>query len=113
VRVRRCVPVRNTYYDQSIYGWRLADVRRVLGLAGALPGLRRVDLEVNYRCPAPVIAAAVRLVRHNAERFAQRGPDACLDVDPGEPDARMRVSRAGVTQLAECLLPKQVDGPEG
>ena len=37
--------------DQSIYGWRLADVRRILGLAGQLPGLRRVDLEVNYRCP--------------------------------------------------------------
>ncbi len=55
--------------DQSIYGWRLADVRRVLGLAGALPGLRRVDLEVNYRCPAPVVTAAVRLVEHNAERF--------------------------------------------
>ncbi len=65
--------------DQSIYGWRLADVRRVLGLAGALPGLRRVDLEVNYRCPAPVVAAAVRLVEHNAERFAKRvrpRPDA-------------------------------------
>jgi len=58
--------------DQSIYGWRLADVRRVLGLAAALPGMRRVDLEVNYRCPAPVVAAAVRLVEHNAERFAKR-----------------------------------------
>jgi superfamily I DNA/RNA helicase len=54
-------------------------VRRVLGLAGALPGLRRVDLEVNYRCPAPVVAAAVRLVEQNAERFAKRvrpRPDA-------------------------------------
>ena len=58
--------------DQSIYGWRLADVRRVLGLAAALPGLRRLDLEVNYRCPAPVVEAAVRLVEHNAERFAKR-----------------------------------------
>jgi len=58
--------------DQSIYGWRLADVRRVLGLAGALSGLRRVDLQVNYRCPEAVVAAAVRLVEHNAERFAKR-----------------------------------------
>ena len=65
--------------DQSIYGWRLADVRRVLGLAADLPGLRRVDLAVNYRCPAPVLARAVRLVEHNQERFAKSiraGPDA-------------------------------------
>jgi DNA helicase-2/ATP-dependent DNA helicase PcrA len=65
--------------DQSIYGWRLADVRRVLGLAADLPGLRRVDLAVNYRCPAPVLARAVRLVEHNKERFAKSirpGPDA-------------------------------------
>ena len=57
--------------DQSIYGWRLADVRRVLALAEALPGLRRVDLEVNYRCPATVVGRAVRLVEHNRERFAK------------------------------------------
>jgi superfamily I DNA/RNA helicase len=57
--------------DQSIYGWRLADVRRVLGLAEALPGLRRVDLVVNYRCPATVVRRAVRLVEHNRARFAK------------------------------------------
>ena len=57
--------------DQSIYGWRLADVRRVLELAGALPGLRRVDLVTNYRCPGPVVERAVRLVECNRERFAK------------------------------------------
>ena len=58
--------------DQSIYGWRLADVRRVLALGDRLPGLRRVDLEVNHRCPAPVVERAVRLVGHNHERFFKR-----------------------------------------
>jgi superfamily I DNA/RNA helicase len=58
--------------DQSIYGWRLADVRRLLSLAEtSLPGLRRVDLVTNFRCPAPVIARSVRLVEHNRERFAK------------------------------------------
>ncbi|MFL5754954.1 MAG: ATP-dependent helicase [Chloroflexota bacterium] len=57
--------------DQSIYGWRLADVRRILGLEALLPGLRRIDLEVNYRCPRPVVERAVRLVEHNEERFAK------------------------------------------
>ena len=55
--------------DQSIYGWRLADVRRVLAIGDALPGLRRVDLEVNHRCPAPVVECAVKLIGHNQERF--------------------------------------------
>ena len=66
--------------DQSIYGWRLADVRRLLGLADeALPNLLRVDLETNYRCPATVLERAVRLVEHNVERFAKvirAGPKA-------------------------------------
>jgi DNA helicase II / ATP-dependent DNA helicase PcrA len=66
--------------DQSIYGWRLADVRRLLSLADeSLPGLLRVDLETNYRCPAPVLARAVKLVEHNVERFAKvikAGPNA-------------------------------------
>ena len=57
--------------DQSIYGWRLADVRRVLALGASLPGLRRVDLEVNHRCPVPVVERAVRLIEHNQERFAK------------------------------------------
>jgi DNA helicase-2/ATP-dependent DNA helicase PcrA len=65
--------------DQSIYGWRLADVRRVLDLEALLPGLRRVDLEVNHRCPVPLVERAVRLVAHNRERFDKRirpRPDA-------------------------------------
>ena len=66
--------------DQSIYGWRLADVRRLLALADeALPDLTRVDLETNYRCPAVVLERAVRLVEHNVERFAKvirAGPNA-------------------------------------
>jgi superfamily I DNA/RNA helicase len=74
--------------DQSIYGWRLADVRRLLGLAEtALPGLLRVDLETNYRCPAPVLDRAVRLVEHNVERFAK--------VIRARPDAPGRLVLAG------------------
>ena len=55
--------------DQTIYAWRLADVRRVLGLAARLPGLRRVDLETNFRCAPEIVRRASRLVAHNTERF--------------------------------------------
>jgi DNA helicase II / ATP-dependent DNA helicase PcrA len=57
--------------DQTIYQWRLADVRRVIGLAAQLPGLRRVDLVTNYRCPQPVVDRAVRLIEGNRERFVK------------------------------------------
>jgi superfamily I DNA/RNA helicase len=85
--------------DQTIYGWRLADVRRVLRLAASLPGLRRADLEVNYRCPAPVVTRAVRLVEHNAERFPKRivaGPAARgrLILAPDASDEVPRIRRA-------------------
>ncbi len=85
--------------DQTVYGWRLADVRRVLGLAASLPGLRRIDLEVNYRCPPPVVARAVRLVEHNEERFAKRivaGPRNAgrLILAPDAADDVVRVGRA-------------------
>src|SRR3954453_23462016 len=88
--------------DQSIYGWRLADVRRVLGLAATLPGLRRVDLETNYRCPRPVVQRAVRLVEHNRERFAKRilgGPNAAgrIVLAPDDADEAVRVRRAMAT----------------
>jgi superfamily I DNA/RNA helicase len=96
-------PLNNAFFvgddDQSIYGWRLADVRRVLGLAADLPGLRRVDLAVNYRCPRPVIERAVRLVEHNRERFAKAirpGPAALgrLVLAPDAADDPVRVARA-------------------
>jgi len=84
--------------DQSIYGWRLADVRRVLRLDALLDGLRRIDLEVNYRCPAPVVERAVRLVACNQERFVKRiraGPvaEGKLVLAPDGDDDAVRLDR--------------------
>lgn len=57
--------------DQTIYAWRLADVRRILDFTDAYPTARRVMLATNYRCPAEVIEASARLVAVNRERFAK------------------------------------------
>src|SRR5450759_2822847 len=83
--------------DQTIYGWRLADVRRVLELAASLPGLKRIDLTVNYRCPPIVVERAVRLVARNEERFVKTiraGPVAkgrlILAPDGSDETARIR-----------------------
>jgi DNA helicase-2/ATP-dependent DNA helicase PcrA len=84
--------------DQTIYGWRLADVRRVLALADSLPGLNRIDLTVNYRCPAAVVDRAVRLVCCNRERFVKTiraGPVAAgrLILAPDGSDEITRIRR--------------------
>jgi superfamily I DNA/RNA helicase len=83
--------------DQTIYAWRLADVRRILGLAAQLPGLERVDLTVNYRCPPEVVRRADRLVSRVTERFVKRidpAPNATgtlvLAPDTGDDVARAR-----------------------
>lgn len=74
-------------------------MRRILSLETVLPGLRRVDLEVNYRCPRLVVERAVRLVEHNTERFAKRiraGPAATgtLVLAPDAADETVRLERA-------------------
>jgi len=55
--------------DQTIYAWRLADVRRILSFTDDYPTAQRVMLATNYRCPAGVIDASARMVAVNQERF--------------------------------------------
>jgi DNA helicase-2/ATP-dependent DNA helicase PcrA len=79
--------------DHTIYAWRLADVRRILGFAELYPDARRVQLATNYRCPPPVVAASRRLIAANAERFQKR-----IDATPGrrtEPTAIVMMASAG------------------
>lgn len=64
--------------DQTIYAWRLADVRRILGFSELYPGARRVQLATNYRCPPTVVIASRRLIAFNLERFPKR-----IDPTPG------------------------------
>jgi len=102
--------------DQTIYAWRLADVRRVISLAARLPGLRRFDLTVNYRCPRPVVERAVRLVAHNRERFRKRiaarpNAEGRLLLAPLATDDTTRARRVLGRWVAEGL-PRQRGGLE-
>ena len=69
-------PQRNLFAvgddDQTIYAWRLADVRRILDFGISYPDARRVILATNYRCPAGVVEASSRLIGVNDERFAKQ-----------------------------------------
>jgi DNA helicase II / ATP-dependent DNA helicase PcrA len=67
--------------DQTIYAWRLADVRRILRFSADYPTARRVMLATNYRCPKPIVAASARMVAVNRERFVKpiRAPHRASD----------------------------------
>ncbi|MCH2211030.1 MAG: UvrD-helicase domain-containing protein [Fuerstiella sp.] len=58
--------------DQSIYGWRGAEVEHILNFSGHFPGTKTVRLENNYRCTDQIIHLANRLVRHNRNRHDKK-----------------------------------------
>jgi DNA helicase II / ATP-dependent DNA helicase PcrA len=57
--------------DQTIYGYNGADPAWLIDFASLFPGAGFHPLEINYRCPADVVDAADRLLRHNRRRVSK------------------------------------------
>ncbi|MEM1303537.1 MAG: UvrD-helicase domain-containing protein, partial [Planctomycetota bacterium] len=58
--------------DQSIYGWRGADLSNILEFERDYPSVRVVRLEQNYRSTKGVLRVADSLIRHNKRRKPKR-----------------------------------------
>src|SRR5579885_1912826 len=74
--------------DQSIYGWRGAEVGNILRFEKDFPGATIVRLERNYRSTPHILAAASHLIAHNEGRL---GKTLWTDLKEGE-----RISLRGV-----------------
>ncbi|MEG0724171.1 MAG: UvrD-helicase domain-containing protein [Akkermansia sp.] len=85
--------------DQSIYGWRGAQISNILEFEKFFPNPVVIKLEENYRCTAPILNAANALIRHNLGRR-----EKTLNAHKGGGDDVRLVSMPGDAEEAEFIV---------
>ena len=89
--------------DQSIYGWRGAEVANLLDLEKHFPEVKIVKLEQNYRSTTTILSAANAVIKNNAQRrgkklWSQNGEGSRIVLHPFESD---EVEARTVVELIE------------
>jgi superfamily I DNA/RNA helicase len=100
--------------DQSIYGWRGADVEKILAFEREYPGCRVVKLEQNYRSTGTILAAANSVIKNNPKRkektlWTESGDGARIDLNVARDDEDEATIVSERIQL-ECFKGKRSYG---
>ncbi len=77
--------------DQSIYGWRGADIRNILEFEKDFPGAKTIKPEQNYRSTQIILDAASAVIQNNAMR---KGKKLWTSDEGGEQIELLRVGAA-------------------
>jgi superfamily I DNA/RNA helicase len=77
--------------DQSIYGWRGAEISNLLDMEKHFPEVKVVKLEQNYRSTNTILNAANAVIKHNARRrgkqlWSQKGQGCKITLHAFESD---------------------------
>ncbi|MCH7857092.1 MAG: UvrD-helicase domain-containing protein [Gemmatimonadetes bacterium] len=96
--------------DQSIYGWRGADIRNILDFETAFSGAHTVRLEQNYRSSAVILSAANAVIAENVDR---KGKTLRTDRVGGEPITLVTTSSETdeARWIADEIEARLSDGP--
>jgi DNA helicase-2/ATP-dependent DNA helicase PcrA len=94
--------------DQSIYGWRGAEIANLLDMEKHYPNVKVIKLEQNYRSTTTILQAANAVIKHNLRRrgkqlWSQKGMGAkiLLHAFPDdEAEARTVVEQIEYARLA-------------
>jgi len=96
--------------DQSIYGWRGADIRNILDFESTFDGARVIRLEQNYRSSAVILDAANAVIAENRDR---KGKTLRTDRTGGEKITRVECfdERDEAGWIADEIRRRYDDGP--
>ena len=97
--------------DQSIYGWRGAEVANLLDLEKHFPEVKVVKLEQNYRSTNVILNAANAVIKHNTRRrgkqlWSQKGEGSKISLhafETDEEEARTLVELIEYARLAKRI----------
>ncbi len=95
--------------DQSIYGWRGAEIRNILEFQQRFTEAKVIKLEENYRSSQNILDGAAGVIAHNSDRLgkdlvATRGAGAAIGL------AGFRDSRAEASAICDTIIKRHFQG---